>query len=255
MQRLVFISPLGGSGCTTVAAHFSVLAAQRGSDCLALDLSPGNMLGRYLGLPSCAAQGWSNALLQQQWWGQAAMANSAGLQYLPRGYLNDQECSRLQAHWHSHPNWLSENLQALDLSSSTLVVMDAPSPCSPLGRQALQTADLAVVVLDASERTLQAHAAIQALQQSLAPQTRLQLVVNRYSPRRPTQQAALEQLRQQWGEALLLDLVHDDEAICEALSQGLCVHQSLPEAQSAHDFQGLAFRLLSGLAPLPQDPP
>lgn len=69
----------------------------------------------------------------------------------------------------------------------------------PLGRQALQAADLAVVVLDASERTLQAHAAIQALQQSLAPQTRLQLVVNRYAPRRPTQQAALEQLRQQWG--------------------------------------------------------
>jgi cellulose synthase operon protein YhjQ len=233
----------------------AVLAAQRGSDCLALDLSPGNMLGRYLGLPSCAAQGWSNALLREQWWGQAAMANSEGLQYLPHGRIDTEECSRLHAHWQQYPGWLIDNLQALDLPSSALVVMDAPSPCSPLGQQALQAADLAVVVLDASERSLQAQTTLQALQQSLAPQARLQLVVNRYAPRRPTQQAALELLRQQWGDVLLLDLVHDDEAICEALSQGLCVHQSLPEAQSAHDFQGLALRLLSELGPLPQDPP
>lgn len=255
MQRLVFLSPLGGTGCTTLAAHVAVLAAQRGSDCLALDLSPGNMLGRYLGLPSCAAQGWSNALLQKQWWGQAAMVNSAGLQYLPHGHLDDMEYSHLQSLWQSHPSWLADNLQALDLPSSALVVMDAPSPYTPLGRQALQTADLAVVVLDASERSVQARAALQGMQQSLAPQARLQAVLNRYAPRRPTQQAALERLRQEWGDVLLLDLVHDDEAICEALSQGLCVHQSLPEAQSAHDFQGLALRLLSALGTLPQDPP
>lgn len=255
MQRLVFLSPLGGAGCTTLAAHVAALAAQRGSVCLALDLSPGNMLGRHLGLPSCAAQGWSHALLHNQWWGQAAMANSAGLQYLPHGRLDDEACSRLQAHWLRHPGWLAENLQALDLPSSALAVMDAPSPCTPLGRQALQAADLAVVVLDASERALQAQPAVQALQQCLAPEAQLRLVVNRYAPRRPSQQAALERLRQQWGNALLLDLIHDDEAICEALSQGMCVHQSMPQAQSAHDFQGLAFRLLSDLGLLPQDPP
>lgn len=255
MQRLVFLSPLGGAGCSTLAAHVAALAAQRGSDCLALDLSPGNMLGRHLGLSTCADQGWSNALLQAQWWGQAALANSEGLQYLPHGRMGARECNRLQAHWQQHPDWLVDNLQALDLPSSSLVVMDAPSPCMPLGRQALQAADLAVVVLDASERAVQARTAIQALQQSLPPLARLHLVVNRYAPRRPSQQAALERLRQQWGDVLLLDLIHDDEAICEALSHGLCVHQSLPEAQSAHDFQGLAFRLLSDLAPLPQDPP
>ena len=248
---IAVVSPLGGSGRTTLAAHLATLLAARALPCLALDLCAQNLLGRHLGLEQAAQAGWARLAARQQWWGQAALRNSSGVDLLPFGAASTPELDTLQRQWALAPQWLRQHLDALDLPSGSALVLDTPQWPAPLARQALDAAHTVLIVLEASARACQAQALVaQALAQAPAS-AQCAVLINRIDPRRPSQRAALETLRTQWGSLLLPYVVHEDENIAQACAQATSVGAHTPHTQSAHDLQGVGQWLFEQLPAAP----
>lgn len=245
------VSPLGGTGCTTLAAHLAALVAAHGRPCLAIDLCLQNMLGRHLGVQQNTTGGWATLAAQQQWWGDAALSSSDAVDLLPFGAVTIPELEILQREWALTPEWLRNRLDALDVPAQSAIFLDTPAWPDLLSCQALAVARVVLVVLDASARSCHAQALVEQVL-ALAPvDARCAIVVNRVDPRRPSQRAALETLRTQWGDLLLPYAVHEDENIAQACEYATNVCTWEPHAQSSHDLQGIAQWLMDNL-PLAQ---
>jgi cellulose synthase operon protein YhjQ len=257
VRRVAFVSPLGGSGQTTVVANFASLWSADGPGCLALDLCPQNSLclhlGMYLGLALDMPDGWAPLAMTGDWWAYATLENSAGVRFVPfgQGTQGQPVATALNRMLEQDTRWLATQLQAIALEEDSLVLLDVPPWPQPLAAQALACADLVVVCLDASPRSARLQSQIKALLAQARPGAALALLATRFSPRRDSQCAALETLQQQWPDLLCPYVLHEDESASAALAAAHCVTAFAPQAQSAHDLHGIAHWLL---ARCPQDP-
>lgn len=240
MQCVAFVSPFGGVGRTTLTAHCAALLAARGVPALALELSAQNTLGLHLGLSLPPQSGWQGAVHAGRWWGEVALENTAGVRLLPYGADTHQEVLP--------KTWLLEHLVQLDIPQTGIVLLDTPVLPAPLAQQALDCADLVLWVLDAAPRAVHAQATVQKWLTRLEPEQHWAVVVTGVDPRSGTRREALAQLRRQWGPRLLPYALHQDEYLPRAQAQSLCVHQMAPQAQSAHDLQGIATWIKDTLA-------
>lgn len=240
MRRIAFVSPLGGCGRTTLAAHVAALLAQHGLQTLAIDLSAQNTLGLHLGARELPLEGWHPSAAQGLWWGSAAQENSAGVRLLPHGLWEAGHAQALQERLHQDSQWLGTQLAGLDLAGTGAIVLDTPPLPSPLARQAAHCADLVVLALDASERSLRLHTPLQSFVSTLPASTQYAVAITGVDPRRSSRRDALRALHQQWGDRVIPYPLHDDEFVQEALAHALGVHQHAPQSQSAHDLQGIA---------------
>jgi len=234
---IAFVSPLGGTGQTTLVANLASVWSSQGQPCLAIDLCAQNSLALHLGLAAddapCTEPGWARCLQAGQWWGEAAQENSEGVRFVPHGAAQAAPAQH-------DPAWLAGALSTLDLQPAARVLLDAPHWPQPLASQALACAALVVVCVETGARAPRLQARLQALQQALPPQGRMVLVATRYNPQRASQRAALQALQAQWPEQLAPYVLHEDEHVGAALQAAHCVCHHAPHAQAAHDMQGLA---------------
>jgi cellulose synthase operon protein YhjQ len=252
LRCIAFVSPLGGSGQTTVVANLASLWRASGEPCLAVDLCAQNSLGLHLGRPLAEPQkyppvaGWAASVQADRWWAEAALENTDQVQFLPFGSAGDQPLlAKLNQTLAQDPLWLLSQLQGTELADNSLVLLDAPAWPQPLAYQALRCADLVVVCLDTSARAPQLQAQAQALLAQAPPDARKALLATRFNPRRASQRQALDSLQQQWTDRLAPYVLHDDESVPVALAAAHCVTMHAPQSQSAHDLNGIAHWLLA----------
>lgn len=246
MRVITVVSPLGGSGRTTVTAHLATLSAQQGKPCLAVDLCAQNLLGMHLGMPEPSAIGWAALAAGGQWWADGSFLNSGGVSVLPFGKAGVDTLDTLHEQLRAQPQWLRDQLALLDMPADCTVLLDTPVWPSPLTQAALQCADTVLMTLEASARACSNPDGMQTLlQQAAAAHAKQGVLVTRFDPRRASQREALQKLRQQWGEQLIPYTLHEDENIPRALAHAMCVSQFAPQAQSSHDLQGI-YQWVSG---------
>lgn len=247
MRCIAFVSPLGGTGQTTTVANLAHLWSAEGRPCLALDLCPQNSLGLHLGQAPGTPAGWAPLALAGQWWAEAAQRNSAGVRFLPFGSSPDAQAvlPALNEQLARDPQWLATQLGATELEDDSLVLLDVPLWPQALAGQALACADLVVLCMDVSPRSVRLQALAQAMLAQARPGAAQALLGTRFSPRRDSQNAALETLQQQWQERFSPYVLHEDENASAALAAAHCVTGFAPQAQSAHDLHGIANWLLA----------
>jgi cellulose synthase operon protein YhjQ len=243
LRCIAFVSPLGGTGQTTVVANMASLWTASGVPCLAVDLCAQNSLGLHLGQTHPTPDGWAQRVEQGQWWAGAALENSAQVRFLPFGSPTLQ--SALPKDLQHDPHWLSTQLQASAWDNNSLVLLDTPVWPQALATQALRCADLVVVCLDTTPRAPLLQKQAQQLLDQARPGAGLALLATRFNPRRDAQRQALQTLQQQWPEVLAPYVLHDDESVPAALAASHCVSAHAREAQSAHDLNGIARWLLA----------
>lgn len=240
MRVIAVVSPLGGTGRTTLTAHLATLLARQGQPCLAVELSAQNLLARHLGMQEPSALGWAPLAAAGQWWADAGFDNTDGVSVLPFGKAPPETVEALHRQLQVQPRWLQDQLELLDVPDACTVVLDTPVWPSPLARAALRCADAVLVTLEASARACADPATVQTLLQEAAAAPLDQgVLVTRFDPRRVSHRDALQALRQQWGERLIPYTLHEDENIQRALARAMCVGSFAPQAQSAHDLQGV----------------
>lgn len=251
MRVIAVVSPLGGSGRTTLTAHLATLLARQDQPCLAVELCAQNLLGRHLGMQEPSALGWAPLAAAGQWWADGGFGNTDGVSVLPFGKAPPDAIEALHRQLQTQPRWLLDQLELLDVPDNCTVVLDTPAWPSPLARAALRCADAVLVTLEASARACGDPAGVQAmLHEAAAAQADQSVLVTRFDPRRISHREALQTLRQQWGEQLIPYTLHEDENIPRALARSMCVHSFAPQAQSAHDLQGVC-NWLSGQRQVP----
>ncbi len=243
---IAFVSPLGGTGQTTVVANLASLWSAGGQACLAVDLCMQNSLGLHLGQTRSTAAGWSASAEAGQWWAEAALENSSQVRFLPYGAPTSPTSQvTLDRALAQDPQWLERQLRATELDGSCVVLLDAPTWPQTLASQALACAELVVVCLDATPRAPLLRTQIQALLSQARPGAAVALLATRFNPGRASQSQALETLQLQWADRLAPYVLHDDESVSAALAAAHCVTVHAPQSQSAHDLNGIARWLLA----------
>lgn len=241
MRVIAVVSPLGGSGKTTVTAHLATLLARQGRPCLAVELSAQNLLARHLGMHEPSALGWAPLAAAGQWWADGSFDNTDGVGVLPFGKAPHEAVEAIHRQLQVQPRWLLDQMELLDVPADCTVLLDTPAWPSPLAQAALRCAGTVLVTLEASARSCADPAGLQAmLQDAAAAPDRRSVLVTRFDPRRISHREALQTLRAQWGGQLIPYTLHEDENIPRALARSMCVGSFAPQAQSAHDLQGVS---------------
>ncbi|MBL6456442.1 AAA family ATPase [Belnapia sp. T6] len=147
MPLIAFVSPKGGVGKTTLAAHVAALLAARSHRVLAIDLDPQNALRLQFGLPLREEAGFLGAITRQTAWRQAMVETPVGVRLLPYGTVDPLTALETAQALHAEPELLAAPVREMLADPDQVVILDNPPGPTPAMSALLPMIDLMVVVL------------------------------------------------------------------------------------------------------------
>ena len=241
MPLILFTSPKGGAGKTTLSAHVAAILAGRGRRVLAIDLDPQNALRLHLGLSIREESGFAAAIGQHPAWRSAALDTPSGVRLLPFGAADPRHVLELGAALLASPELLAAPVRDMLTDPDLVVVVDsAPGPSSAASAIA-PLADLIVIVLlaDAASASLIPHVASGRLYGpgTLAARMteRATVVLNQVDLGSALSATVMDSVAQSLGPRLLGAVCRDD-AVAEALAD----QRLLADGAAAEDLGLLA---------------
>lgn len=247
MKVIAVASAKGGVGKTTVTESLAAaLARQTGGMVLAVDLDPQNALALHMGLDPGELRGLSRASLAGGSWREVCFECQPGLYVLPFGVVAEQDRTRLESRIAGQPDWLAAHLRSLQLPSDALVLLDTPPGPTAYGQQALSVAQWVLVVMLADAGSYATLPLMERLVQTYcAPRpdfVQALYLLNQVNAGRQLSQDILRVLRQAVGDSFL-GVIHNDEAVAEALALGLSVLDHGPQSLARQDILQCAAQL------------
>lgn len=239
MVILSVVSAKGGVGKTTLAAGLS-LALSRTRKVLAVDLDPQNALRLHLGANAADMDGLARASLQgRPWQSSLFQSNGGGPLVLPHGNLNESDRDALEVHMSSHPEWLGAGLRGLPPGLADVVVLDTPPGPSLYQQQALRAANLVLVVVQADPAS---YATLPAMETILDRYCTgrdgffgAHYLLNNVNSGSTLSRDVVRAVRSSLGERVVPIVVHQDEAVREALAFDQSVLQYAPHGEATRD--------------------
>jgi len=244
------VSAKGGVGKTTLAAALGKLLKRPSGRTLLLDLDPQNALLSHFALPR-TTPGLNQARLQALDWDALCVPCDAGVECLPFGPSNAADLRAFESLLAGNPDWLIEELAALDLGKDDLLLIDTATGASPWLHQVLAIADqvLAVTLADAAS-----YLVLDKLQAWLAPlrPDRYHFLVNQVDERSPLSLDMGAVLQQQLGSQWLAAISHDPQ-VGEALAFEYDLFQQPADSPACLALRGVAKQLAQHLEQLREE--
>jgi cellulose synthase operon protein YhjQ len=147
MPLIAFVSPKGGVGKTTLAAHIAALLAQRGHRVLGLDLDPQNALRLQFGLPIQDEDGFLADITHHPNWRQCVVHTAAGVRLLPHGTIDPATTLENSQGLQVSPELLAGPVREMLTDPDLVVIVDSSPGATPAISAILSLVDLLVVVL------------------------------------------------------------------------------------------------------------
>lgn len=147
MPLILFTSPKGGVGKTTLAAHVAAILCRRGHRVMALDLDPQNALRLHLGLSIRDDAGFMSGLGQHGSWISALVETPSGVRLLPFGSAAPPRALELGAMLMAGPELLADPVRDMLSDPDLVLLADSPPGPSAAVSAIMPLADLAVIVL------------------------------------------------------------------------------------------------------------
>lgn len=222
---------------------------------MAVDLDPQNALRLHLGADAAAIDGAGRATLQGRPWQTSLFQSSHGGPWvLPYGNLNETDRDALEVHLSSHPEWLSAGLRGLPAGTADVVVVDTPPGPSLYQQQALRVANFVLVVIHADPAS---YATLPAMETILDRYCvgrdnfhGAAYLLNNVNAGSTLSRDVVRAVRANLGERVVPCVVHQDEAVREALAFDQSVLQYAPHGEATRDIlqvtQWLTQRLATG---------
>lgn len=219
-QVIAIVSPKGGVGKTTLCSALACALARHGR-VIAIDLDPQNALQYHLGVsvlsePGSAGPAPAAVPAEAPDWRATWREGSAGTKVVTHDVVAHQGEAGIARQMALDPQWLTRQLQAMDLQPGDVVMLDLPAGQSAYLDQALQAADqvVAVVTPDAGS-----FLALEHMRQALHGRNNCRYIVNKYNAARTFSQDMLEVLKR-WMGSRLAGVIALDHAISEGLAYG-----------------------------------
>lgn len=215
---VALVSINGGVGRSTLATALSSGLQRHGESVVALDLDPQNALHHHFGVSS-TLPGIGRTSLAHGQWSPLQQLGFAGCQVITFGDIDIEQQENLERWLKHEPSWLAQRLAALGLSERQTVIIDTPAGNNVYFHQALNVADVVLVIAQADAACL---GTLDHLDGLLAPHLEgerppvVHVVVNQVDESNAFSLDMLEAFKQRLGKAPLE--VHRDMAINEALA-------------------------------------
>lgn len=252
MVILSVVSAKGGVGKTTITANMA-MALSAGRNVVAVDLDPQNALRLHLGVASEEIDGVGRATLEERNWKSCLFRGKSGPYILPYGNLNEGDRDAFEVHLSSHPGWLTEGVAGLGLGGQDLVVIDTPPGPSLYQQQALRVANYVLVVIHADPASYATLPAMESILQKYCDGRPgfygSSFLLNNVPPGSNLARDVVRVVRADMGDRLVPNVVHQDEAVKEALAFDQLVLQYAPHSEAARDIGQIADWLSKQLAP------
>ena len=241
---VALVSVNGGVGRSTLVTALSSGLQRLGESVVALDLDPQNALRQHFGVDHELPGVGRSSLINVKW--QALVQSGfAGCQVLPFGDIDMRQQENLQRWMAREPNWLAQHLSALGLNQRHTIIIDTPAGNNVYLHQALSVADHVLVVVAPDAACL---GTLDQMDVLLAPYLgrkyppRCDFVINQLDEQSAFSLDMLDAFKQRLDENLL-EVVHRDPSISEALAFGTDPLDNLARS-SANDDIGELCRLL-----------
>jgi cellulose synthase operon protein YhjQ len=142
---IAIVSANGGVGKSTVAAGLAQTLRHPGGRTLAIDLDPQNALSSHLGITR-QVPGLIQLKEQDADWGAHCLPGFSDSECLPFGTGDMNDRRLLRQLMLEDPDWLNQHLASMNLSENDTVILDTPSGATVYSQQALDAADLVLVM-------------------------------------------------------------------------------------------------------------
>ena len=252
MTVIAVISPKGGVGKTTVAVNLACTLARSGRNVRLVDLDPQNALRLHLGADPTDVNGLVHQTLQQNIWHYSEYDTDYGVSFIPYGKATEIERITFEAFLAKTPDWLRDNLAALDREPNSLTIIDTPPGPSVYVQQVLSIANFVLVVMIPDAGSYATLNSIEGLLEYYCTSRTdfygSYYVLNQYDAEHPLNRDIQLVMQQTLGERLAPHPIHRDESLSEALAYQQPVAQYAPHSQAVDDLNQLADWLLKRVA-------
>ena len=254
MKVIAIVSAKGGVGKTTLTANLATALQREGvATLLVVDMDPQNALGLHFGADPRSLAGVSRASLAGEDWGSVCVQSPSCVHVLPYGVVNESDRVAFERHLDAHPNWLVQQLQGLELPEDAVVLIDTPPGPSVYMQQALSAAQVVVVVSLPDAASYAVLALMQRLVHTYCTPrpdfSETLYVLNQADGARQLSKDITRVMQDNLGERLV-GVVHEDQAVREALAYDQSVLEYDPQGQAADDLRKCA-RVLAQRLRLP----
>lgn len=252
MTVIAVISPKGGVGKTTVAVNLACTLAMEGVAVRLVDLDPQNAMRLHLGANPSDANGLVHQTLQQTSWYGAEYSSAYGVSFVPYGKATEVERITFEAYLSKTPNWLRDNLAALEHAHSNLTIVDTPPGPSVYVQQVLSIANVVLVVMIPDAGSYATLNSIEGLLDYYCANRSdfygSYYVLNQFDAEHPLNCDIQAVMQNVLGERLSPYPIHRDESLSEALAYQQPVREYAPHSQAVEDLNLLSVWLQKRIA-------
>lgn len=257
MPLIVFASPKGGVGKTTLAANTAHEFARMGYRVVALDLDQQNALGMHFGADPYERAGFITSLKTapdpRRAWQLHLQMTPSGIALLPHGHTTFQQSFTINSDLIEHPNLLLAPLRDILADPEVVIIVDTPPGPSVASSVVATLADFMVVVLlsDAASIVQLPKIDGKGMYRNASgapfPIERTGFIVNQIDMRSRLSRAAAEAAERHLGHRLL-GRVYRDEHVPEALARQSSVNGYAPGSKAAQDIAAIARNIVAAMA-------
>ncbi len=236
---IAVVSANGGVGKSTLAAGLAKTLRRPGGRTIVIDLDPQNALSSHLGITQ-QVPGLIQLEQRGAEWSAHCLRGYGDSECLPYGAgdLNDRRS--LKQLMLEDPGWLNQHLASMNLSENDTVILDTPSGATAYSQQALDAADLMLVVTVADAAS---YLALDTMTQWLASSRRRaqrhRYVLNKQDDSRSFSKDMGVLFRRRLG-ADLIGPIHLDHQLNESLAYGRDPLQYSPDSIGCRDILSLS---------------
>jgi cellulose synthase operon protein YhjQ len=238
VKIIAIVSGKGGVGKTTVSANLCAGLRRLGKSVLAVDLDPQNALRLHFGVSPRHVGGLARAVLSGDDWRSSVVQGNTGDYVLPYGSINEGDRLDFEQDLRENPTLLRDQLALLGLAEDCVVVLDTPPGASVYLTQALAAANAAVIVALPDAASYATLPKIMSLIKQYCSRRKkflgYLLLINQVDRVKQLADDVTDMMSAKFGKKSIV-LIHQDQAIPEALAYSKDLQEYDPLSRGAHD--------------------